>query len=127
VTATSTQRQRRLRVSIRALVVLVAAIGLSFGAIRHFVPLTPAEAARVARAEMARRDPEFMRTGRVFEVSAEEVNAGRLWSWAYRCDVWMKRNDATTGYLVSINGRNDVKVGRAHDISETHRSWDLPK
>ena len=118
---------RRWRVSVRALIVLIAAVALVFGIMRHFGPLTPAEAARVARAEMARRDPEFMSAGRVFQVSAEEVNAGRLWSWAYRWDVVMKGNDSTTGYLVRINSRSDVKVVRAYDITETEMSWDVPR
>ena len=55
-----------------------------------------------------------------------EVNVGHLWSWAYRWEVLMKRKDAPTGYLIQINNRNDVRVGRAYDIRVNSWSYDQP-
>ncbi len=89
-------------------------------------PLTPAEAVRVARAEMTRRDPNFVSEAIVFNVCPGEVNVGHLWNWAYRWEVLMKRQDAPTGYFIQINNRNDVRVGRAYDIQPNSWGWDQP-
>ena len=71
MTAEPSYRKRRFRISVRALILIVAAVGIGFGAMRRFGPLTPAEAARVGFAEVARRDPEFARNASVFQISAD--------------------------------------------------------
>ncbi len=127
MTAEPSSRKRRFRISVRTVILIVAAVGIGFGAMRRFGPLTPDEAARIARAEVVRRDPEFASKSQIFEVSADELNAGRRWNWAYQWEVIMKRNGASTGYVVKVNGRGNIKVGRAYDISDDHCYWENPQ
>ncbi len=119
-------RSRALRLGVGGMILLVAIVGVGLRIFRSALPLTPAEAVRVARAEMVRRDPEFARMALLHHVSPYEVNVGRLWNWAYRWEVLLQRAHADTGYVVEINGRDDVRVSLAFDITKDSWTCELP-
>lgn len=120
-------RPRRLAISVRGLILAVVVIGLAMRFAIRFVPLTPNEAIRVARAEIARRDPEFPRDAQLVKCRPDEVNVGHLWGWAYRWVVVLKRPDADQGYLIEIHHRDDIRVGRAHNFYPGGQTWEMPR